>query len=54
MEPPSEQGLLINAGGLVVAIECVMGIDQGEDPMDADNTLVGLTPDEDLVSFDVQ
>lgn len=49
---PIQQGLQVNAG-LVVAIECVMGVDQGEDPEDAENTLVGLTPDADLISFPI-
>ncbi|MBW2587322.1 MAG: hypothetical protein JRD92_10315 [Deltaproteobacteria bacterium] len=49
---PIQQGLQVNAG-LVVAIECVMGVDEGEDPEDAENDLVGLTPDEDLISFPI-
>ncbi len=50
---PVEQGLKVNAG-LVVSIECVMGVDGGEDPMNAENTLVGLTPDGELIDFAVQ
>jgi len=49
---PIQQGLQVNAG-LVVAIECVMGVDEGEDPEDAENDLVGLTPDADLISFPI-
>jgi hypothetical protein len=50
---PSEQGLKVDAG-LTVAVECVMGVDAGEDPDNAENTLVGLTPEEDLISCEVQ
>ncbi len=49
---PIEQGLKVDAG-LVVGIECVMGVDDGEDPLDAANTLVGLTPDEDLIAIPI-
>lgn len=49
---PTEQGLKVNAG-LTVGIECVMGVDEGEDPLDSDNTLVGLTPDEDLIAIPI-
>jgi len=49
---PLDQGFRVNAG-LVVLVECVMGVDEGEDPMDAENTLVGLTPDTDLISFPI-
>gem|GEM_PF-3395848 len=49
---PIEQGLKVKAL-LVVGIECVMGTDQGEDPDNADNTLVGVTPDSDLISFPI-
>jgi len=31
----------------------VMGVDEGEDPEDAENDLVGLTPDADLISFPI-
>jgi len=50
---PIEQGLQVDAG-LQVSVECVMGVDEGVDPDNAENTLVGLTPDMDLISFDVQ
>jgi hypothetical protein len=50
---PIEQGLKVDAG-LVVSVECVQGVDAGEDPMNAENTLVGFTPDEELVDFAVQ
>ncbi|MGB5695851.1 MAG: hypothetical protein WBM46_09380, partial [Polyangiales bacterium] len=49
---PLQQGLTV-AAGLTVTIECVMGVDEGEDPGNADNTLVGVTPDTDLVSFPI-
>ena len=50
---PIEQGLQINAG-LVVSVECVMGVDEGLDPEDAENDLVGPTPDMDLISFPIE
>jgi len=49
---PIEQGLKVDAG-LVVAIECVMGVDEGEEPGNEENDLVGFTPDEDLISFPI-
>jgi len=49
---PIEQGLKVDAG-LVVGIECVMGVEDGEDPLDPDNTLVGLTPDADLLAIPI-
>ncbi len=50
---PIEQGLQVDAG-LVVSVECVMGVDEGVDPMDEENDLVGYTPDEDLISFPIE
>jgi hypothetical protein len=50
---PIEQGLAVDAG-LVVSVECVMGIDEGLDPEDPENDLVGYTPDEDLISFPIE
>ncbi|MBW2629599.1 MAG: hypothetical protein JRE45_18555 [Deltaproteobacteria bacterium] len=49
---PIEQGLKMNVG-LTIGFECVMGIDAGQDPTDPDNTLIGLTPDTDLISFPI-
>jgi hypothetical protein len=49
---PIEQGLKVDAG-LVVAIECVMGTDEGPEPGNEDNDLVGLTPDADLLAIPI-
>ena len=50
---PIEQGLKVNAG-LVVSVECVMGVDEGVDPEDEENDLVGYTSDEELISFPIE
>jgi hypothetical protein len=49
---PIEQGLKVDAG-LVVAVECVMGTDLGPEPGNEENDLVGLTADEDLISYPI-
>ena len=49
---PIEQGLKVDAG-LVVSVECVMGTDEGPEPGNEENDLVGLTPNEDLISFPI-
>lgn len=49
---PIEQGLKVNAG-LVVGIECVMGTDEGPEPGNEENDLVGLTPNDGLISFPI-
>lgn len=49
---PLEQGIFVNASGIAVLIECVMGNDGGEVPGSDDN-IIEYTPDEDLISVPI-
>lgn len=48
-DPLGPNGLKVTAGTLAVALNCTMATDLGLDP-----TAVGPTPDEELISFDIE
>lgn len=49
---PLEQGIFVNASGIAVLIECVMGEDGGEVPGSDDN-IIEYTPDDSLIAVPI-